>query len=351
MLETEKTKYILHICTLDKFIPEFIDFLRDEFPDSNNKIITIGDMIRYPYEPGKETIHFNSWLTAAPFLFRGIWGAKKVVVHGLFSNYLLIYLFLFFPFLKKCYWFIWGGDLYQFRYRNLSLKKRLKEQLRKFVISRFGFLVAFISGDIELARKWYSAKGEHVSCFMYPSNIVSIEVPKRKKTRQLTILVGNSADPENEHIKILQAIERKIKKTDNFRIVVPLSYGPKDHAQAVIDFGKSKFGKKFVALTNFMDRKKYIEFLDSCDVAVFGHKRQQAIGNTVALLGLGKKVYLTKNTVQWNFFLEHGIAVYDEAAINLHKISLATAERNSRKIQNLFSKERLTSDLKPIVTI
>ena len=44
---------------------------------------------------------------------------------------------------------------------------------------------------------------------------------------------------------------------------------------------------------------------------MFNHNRQQAMGNTITLLGLGKKVYMRRGVAQWSFFESHKIKVFD----------------------------------------
>ena len=39
-------------------------------------------------------------------------GSRKIILHGLFDFRLIICLFFMPWLLKKCYWVIWGGDLY-----------------------------------------------------------------------------------------------------------------------------------------------------------------------------------------------------------------------------------------------
>lgn len=51
----------------------------------------------------------------------------------------------------------------------------------------------------------------------------------------------------------------------------------------VIIKGKELFGEKFIPLTEFMTFEKYLEFLGSIDIAIFAHKRQQAMGNTITI--------------------------------------------------------------------
>ncbi|WP_083234102.1 TDP-N-acetylfucosamine:lipid II N-acetylfucosaminyltransferase [Candidatus Marithrix sp. Canyon 246] len=73
---------------------------------------------------------------------------------------------------------------------------------------------------------------------------------------------------------------------------VPLSYGdPKGvYIKEVISTGTKIFGDKFIPMTEFMDFDKYLNFLGSINITIFNHNRQQAMGNTITLLGFGKKV-------------------------------------------------------------
>ena len=74
--------------------------------------------------------------------------------------------------------------------------------------------------------------------------------------------------------------------------------------------GKELFGKKFIPLTEFMPFEKYLEFLGSIDIAIFLHKRQQAMGNIITLIGLGKKVYLRDDISTWNSLNEINLKVF-----------------------------------------
>ena len=47
----------------------------------------------------------------------------------------------------------------------------------------------------------------------------------------------------------------------NVKIYAMLSYGPREHAEAVLAFGRSIFGEKFVPVTNFVKLAEYNEFL------------------------------------------------------------------------------------------
>ena len=51
-----------------------------------------------------------------------------------------------------------------------------------------------------------------------------------------------------------------------------------------------------------MDSDNYHQFLSQMDIALYGIKRQQALGNIIALLCLGKKVFLRENSIVEHYF-------------------------------------------------
>ena len=112
--------------------------------------------------------------------------------------------------------------------------------------------------------------------------------------------MGNSATPSNQHLEILQTLERF--KNEQIEIVCPLSYGNADYAKTVIDFGKKLFGSKFVPLTDYMDKTAYYRTIAESSVAIFNNDRQQAMGNINASLGLGCKVFLRTDTPMWEIY-------------------------------------------------
>ena len=124
---------------------------------------------------------------------------------------------------------------------------------------------------------------------------------------------------------------------------MPLSYGDKKHAQAVIQQGQQWFGDKFKPLTEFMPFDEYLTLLGTIDIAIFNHKRQQAMGNTITLLGLGKTVYIRNDVSQWRFFKNKNIVVGDVQ--KLSNLDALNIENNQEKVKEYFSKEKLIEQL------
>lgn len=195
---------------------------------------------------------------------------------------------------------------------------------------------------MDLARKWYGAKGEYHECLMYLSNTYkALDVPNTQSDK-INIQIGNSADPSNNHIEILDKL--LLFKDKNIRIYAPLSYGDKAHAKKVISKGKELFGDKFIALTGFIPFEEYLQFLGSIDIAIFNHKRQQAMGNTITLLGLGKTVFIRSDTTQWQLFKDKNIEVLNTLSFELNYIK--DLEKNIKNTADYFSKETLIEQYK-----
>lgn len=350
---------ILHICNPDKkFILPFIDLINANFdPNSHFFLIYGGNKIDFPTEKYTNVEHwsfiwslrksfFASWKSVSRFFFLAK-NSKKIILHGLFNNNLVILLAFISKFLKKSYWVIWGGDLYFYKFRTRNLFCNFVEFFRRIVIKRLGHFVTHIEGDYEIIKKNYKAKGKLHRCFMYTSNIFeTIDFKKHNDQKNpIKVLVGNSADPSNNQLEVFEKL-KKFQKED-IKIYVPLSYGNRVWAEKVITKGKEIFGETFYPLTAFMTLEEYKKFLASIDIGIFNHRRQQAMGNIVNLLGMGKKVYMRDDITTWEFFSKMNISLFsiNDHKIDLNQLNSKDRKKNSQIIKNYFSKENLLRQL------
>lgn len=345
---------ILHVAGLDKFIPPFVRLVEDEFKEDEHQFWLTGSVEKYPAEQS-ETIYVcgdGIWGKLAGYtkLVTQLHSARKVMLHGLFNIRVVLVLALCPWVLPKCHWIIWGGDLYQFRKAGYTWQSRINEALRRFVIRKVGHLVTYIEGDVELARQWYGAKGTYHECIMYLSNVIDPKVTAEAAPASdhdgLNILLGNSADPSNNHI---EALERLLPfKARPLKIFAPLSYGDKNHAKKVISQGKAWFGDKFVPMTDFMPFEQYLEFLKSLDIAIFNHQRQQAMGNTITLLGMGKTVFMRSDVSHWRFLKGLGVKLNDVEELELCRITPEEAKENAHVVRSYFSRATLVKQFSDI---
>jgi len=338
---------VLHLFGWDeKFFPPFRGFIHQHFADGRHRFVVYGDVSEDEVPAAPDTMVMSSILKNFVRLTKVMNKADKIILHGLFNNH-LFYLLIIQPWLlKKCYWIIWGGDLYIHNAPVKDWRWKKNELLRHFIVKRIGHLITYIKGDYELARKWYGAKGEYHHCLMYPSNLFRGLTLPPKKGRTINILVGNSADPTNNHLKIFEKLISY--KQDDIQIVCPLSYGPTDNAERIAKLGKELFGDKFTPLLDFMPFKKYLNLLGQIDIAVFAHRRQQGMGNTISLLGLGKKVYMRSDITPWAMLSELDLKVFDICNLDLMPLDDAVRKNNQVRIKSHFSEEALFEQLREI---
>ena len=134
--------------------------------------------------------------------------------------------------LPKSYWIMWGGDLYVYQLGERSWRWRVNEFFRRRVLENIGHLVTGTPGDAYLAREWYGAKGDHIRCFNYPSNVYKHYEIKPIVHETINIQVGDSADPTNQHLELFDHLGRF--KNIDIKVYVVLSYGDPAYAKKVI---------------------------------------------------------------------------------------------------------------------
>ena len=349
---TMNRKKNLHVCNLGPLIPPFIDFIEKKFDDftENHLFYITGNQGLYPYRKRSNIIQakpgrINKLLHVLE-LAREIHKSDKVILHGLSDPYKNI-LLAFMPWvLEKCYWVIWGGDLYTYNLGQRTIKWYIHEVFRRWLIPKIGHFVTHIRGDYELAKEWYGARGIWHECFMYPSNLYH-ELPVQNSFHEgINILVGNSATPTNNHKEVLDRL--RIYAQENITIYCPLSYGDSQYAEEIADYGKMIFAEKFIALKDFMPFDQYLRLLGKMDVAIFNHRRQQAMGNTITLLSIEKKVFMRSDVTQWSFLNSLGIKVFDVEKISWADLSSASVEGNKNRVKEYFSIENCRNQLKRV---
>jgi len=343
---------IVHIINNDKFIKPFIDFVVINFDSSEHLFIFMygSNEKNIPIPEASNIININNIYTGKKNILKlsrhitpYIEHADKVILHGIFSFDLINYLFLNKKYLQKCYWVIWGGDLYSHVIFKKTLRTTFYRYRKKAVIKNIGGLVTYIKGDYELAQDWYGANGKYHECFMYPSNLYKEYKINKKQNKTTNILVGNSATLTNNHFDAFSKLEKY--KDQDVKVIVPLSYGNEVYTKKVINKGRKIFGDKFVPLIEFMQFDQYLDLLSDIDIAIFNHNRQQAMGNIITLLGLGKKVYMRSDITPWEMLKDIGIDVFDIADFSIIPLENDVKKQNKNIIKEFFSEENYLKQL------
>ena len=283
-------------------------------------------------------------LTLLSALFR----SEKIILHSIASPYLLLWLILFPGLNKKVYWNIWGKDLYFFRVLN---KKRLHhyvyELARRIVLKRVRTIITDNLGDYDLARLWYGSQARLIRSFMYPSNLYHANRGQGTQPARVMVQVGNSGDYSNNHIRIMQSLLAFRERA--FELFVPLAYGEPGYVNEVMTYGQQHFGSLFHGYTELIPLQEYQEIQSNVSIALFGHERQQGMGNIVTLIGMGKKVYLNRHVTTYQTLSGIGLTVFDLAKLDMQPIDPQVAEANRHTVMTYFSEENLVKQWKEIL--
>lgn len=343
-------KPILHLFDWDnKFVPSFINFIEQHFDPKEHRFIIYGPAVGCKLPVSENVIYCPRPLKSSWRIWAEMRASRKIVLHGLFNSHMLRILLLHSWVLTKSCWVIWGGDLYGYRHRDATWRARLNELTRRFVIKNMSLITTTVPGDYVLAKKWYKTRAEFVQNLMYPSHLARKSVVvSRVETSIVRVQIGNSADPENNHIEVIDMIAA-CNFSDNTLFYAPLSYGSRPHADHVAEYGKRILGDKFVPIREMMGFDEYTQYLSGIDIALFNHKRQQAMGNTIALLSLGKKVFLRQEVTPWAYLNGMGLKVFDIAAeFDLKKIEQDDARRNMTVCEEQFTTKNLIESWKRV---
>lgn len=334
----------LHVCRLDKVIPPFIDFVREKVGSNNQFFLSVGDIEKFSYreaEDSKHLVGFFKYLKMAFYMNC----SEKIILHGLLGREIVLVLFLQPWLLKKCYWIMWGADLYSYRKPTRTYKTRVLRYMQGVVFKNVGYLVTGTDGDFQLAKEVYKSKGKFIKCFNYPSNLYKpFNIIKTDKN-DLVFQVGNSGDPTNEHEAAFKLLDLS-QMPNYFKVYCPLSYGDNHYIDLISKKGQQSFGKKFNPVKEFLSLDKYVQQLARVDVAIFAHKRQQAFGNIITLLGLGKTVYLDKSNTLYSLLNNMGIKVHDIEQFQPIRQTTLISERNIDVVKREFSEDSLINSLR-----
>lgn len=159
----------------------------------------------------------------------------------------------------------------------------------------------------------------------------------------IKILLGNSSDPNGNHLDAFRYLKNKEKGP--YEIYTFLSYGDPEAKDWILESGRKLFGNAFHPITEFMDKDSFVRFMQGMDVVMMFHNRQQAEGNIMTALTLGKPVFMKPMNPQYDMLLRMGVkSVHD--VCEMHKVDLRQAilEAQENRAATMRAIEREYSD-------
>lgn len=344
---------IVHICEDEKFINSAVEQFEHCFPRQNTFfVLPVSSDEHFKYVKSQDFIH----RTAAADLISissTLSNSTIVVLHSLSPRFYDFILQL--PTNIKIIWFCFGFEVYNdsnyfkndllldkltkqkfpetkktakdkfieaarpyYRFVKPTLPLSPKEYKHK-VMQRINYLGSSFEEEFENVCKLTRLKKQFFHFWYYPLEIITdtqkpIVFPKRN------IIIGNSGFKSGNHLDVFDKI--KVYSLPDIEIVVPLNYGEAKYIQDILIEGKKVFNEAFQPLLDFMPLAAYNTILESVGVAILNNKRQQAVGNTIALLWFGAKVFLSHKNPFYHYLKRIGVLVYCyETELNEKSIS------------------------------
>lgn len=296
-IKKDNVKFV-HLMFNDKFNKPFVDFLNSNFNSKEHLILCKKVFDQYPFPLGENVIKIDR------FKKLNFNKCKKIICHSLFDNELVEYLYNHKKILKeKAYWVIWGGDLYNAPRdeKNDFVRKNLKGYLSDF--------------DANYAQIKYNLSNKQFYCVhaIFPITLKMIKNAKHsyKDCDYIKIQINNSCDKST-----LGMLDNLAKfANENIRICTILSYGDMKFKSEIIKKGKEIFGNKFEYIEEYMSPQNFANHLAKNDILILNQNRQQGVGNTIASIALGKKVFIKKEISTFSSLNDFGIKIFDSNEI------------------------------------
>jgi hypothetical protein len=176
-----------------------------------------------------------------------------------------------------------------------------------------------------------------------------------QEVRGADIMVGNSSSPANNHLEAF-ALLRRLDLGER-RVVAPLGYGDLDYADAIAAAGTKLFGRRFVALREFMPLEDFNRELSACAIVVMNHVRQQAFGTINTAMVQGAKIFLRPENPLLEFYRAMGAQAFDldedsaDSDAFLRPLDPAQARANRVALLGYCSFENAVAEVKGLAQV
>ncbi|MGO4292723.1 TDP-N-acetylfucosamine:lipid II N-acetylfucosaminyltransferase [Chitinophaga sp. RAB17] len=289
---------------------------------------------------------------------------------------------------KKIVWLSWGTDIYNTPFykkelyqpitraaaiqQRKSIKGKAIAALRNLyyfsytgmfpaaayqkAVSRVNYCATVIPYEINILREFPFFKADQV-LFSYESiqNLFRGREYEQEFTKGDAILIGNSVAPESNHLDVFEKIKQF--EIGERELLVPLNYGePADYKEVVLENGRKLFENNFHPLLEYYSSDAYLSLLKQCSTAIMNHNRQQGVGNLIALLWLGCKIFLSEKNPVFLYLKDKGFAVYsfqdelNNTSINL-PLNNDEKERNRRLLMLEYDHEAVIKKTKSLLAV
>lgn len=315
-------KYV-HIMYNDKFNKPFVDLTNKYFGNKDHLFLIKRSNIDSKVAPFPEYSNVYEYikLDGIKFFAKNI---EKLIFHSLFEQDWVEYLYKNKDLLNKSYWVMWGGDLYN----------PPRDEKNDYVRKNFkGYLNDI---DKEYALNKYGMSDNFFKVFYnFPISKEMLDNTKQESKDYVKIQINNSCNKST--LEVLDMLSKF--KDEKIHITTVLSYGKyMKYKEPIIQKGKELFGEKFEYIEDLMPPADYANYLAQNDILILNQRQQQAVGNTLASLYLGKKVFIREEIPTNKYLNNEGIKIFNTNDIPNMSFEDFTEYSNSLESKNEVEK-------------
>lgn len=234
--------------------------------------------------------------------------------------------------------------LYLIRYRQ---KTDLQNKLT--TLSRIDFLACVFVEEYWSQQRILNQKKDFLK-FCYYSIDFMVNVLEKINENKFLIQIGNSATPTNNHLDVFDKLQKI--KFENSTLFIPLSYGEKWYVECIKNESLKLTNHKIEFVEELIPLETYNKKLSQVKIAIFNTRRQQAVGNILALLFYGAKIFISEQSPVYDFLKREELIIYSyekdltSPEILQEGLSLSQINHNRDKLKQLFDEEKMIKDLK-----
>lgn len=119
--------------------------------------------------------------------------------------------------------------------------------------------------------------------------------------------------------------------------------------------GATMFKADFQPILEFTSLENYVKMLSSCSVGIFYHYRQQAMGNIIAMLWLGSRVYMHEKNPAYRYLKRIGLKVFvlqnDFPIFGTNRLTEDEINHNRSALASSFSAEVVAEQYMNVVKL
>jgi hypothetical protein len=191
-------------------------------------------------------------------------------------------------------------------------------------LAKIDIIVPVVPGDVQLLKSLYPIKAE----VFHVNYITPVFFKNSTEVNGNNILLGNSATYTNNHIEVLDILKKL--NLGSRKVVIPLNYGNDKYAKFIKNYAETVLPDMSMPIQEFLPFEEYSKIVQSCEIIIMNHVRQQGLGNIILALYRGATVYLREESTVYEYLKQNSFYVLSIQNLKQLKV-LSQSERNFNK--------------------